>query len=79
MVEPEALLPKAFEIARRIAANGPLAVQITRTAIRECLGRPEAEAIAVEQRIAAPVRASEDAREGPLAFIEKRAPRFVGR
>lgn len=79
VVEPEALLPKAFEIARRIAANGPLAVQITRTAIRECLGRPEAEAIAVEQRIAAPVWASEDAREGPLAFIEKRAPRFVGR
>jgi enoyl-CoA hydratase len=79
VVEPEHLLDKAFGIARRIAENGPLAVQTTRRAIRECLGRPEVEAIALEQDIAAPVWTSQDAREGPRAFLEKRAPRFVGR
>lgn len=79
VVEPADLIPKAMEIARRIAANGPLAVQLTRRAIRECLGRPDVEALAMEQRIAAPIWVSEDAREGPRAFMEKRTPRFTGR
>lgn len=79
VVEPAELMAKAMEIARRIAANGPLAVQMTRRAIRECVGRPEEEALALETRIAAPVWTSDDAREGPRAFLEKRAPHFTGR
>jgi enoyl-CoA hydratase len=73
------LMGAAMEVARKIAANGPLAVQAIRASAKECSGRPEAEAIAIEGTFAAPVFASEDAVEGPKAFLEKRPPRFEGR
>ncbi len=73
------LLDEAFELAERIAANGPLAVRAIRRAVRECATGPEAEAIARANQIAQPVYGSEDAAEGPRAFLEKRAPRYRGR
>lgn len=72
-------LAKALEIAARIAANGPLAVRAIRRSARACLGKPEAEALALEHEISAPVFLTEDAREGPRAFMEKRAPVYHGR
>ena len=42
-------------------------------------GRPLDEAFAIETRAAGVVMRSDDAREGPLAFMEKRKPTFTGR
>lgn len=79
-VVPQAeVLPAALDLAQRIAANGPIAVQAIRRSARECLGRPEAEAMKIESKMAAPVFRTEDAREGPLAFMQKRTPVFHGR
>ncbi|MBP0439946.1 enoyl-CoA hydratase-related protein [Tianweitania sediminis] len=73
------VLSAAFDIAERIARNGPIAVQAIRRSARACLGYTEAEALAMELSFAAPVFASEDAREGPRSFIEKRSPVYHGR
>ena len=69
-------LDKALEIAEVIAANGPLAVQAILRSIRETEGLHENEAFTIDTRIGVEVFLSEDAKEGPLAFKEKRAPQF---
>ena len=70
---------KAMEIAEKIAANGPLAVKAIRHSVKECLGKPEREALKIENEISAPIFQTEDAREGPRAFMEKRQPVYKGR
>jgi enoyl-CoA hydratase len=72
-------LAKALEIAEAIAANGPVAVRAILRTIRETEGMPENEAFAVEAGIGMAVFASEDAKEGPRAFSEKRKPEFRDR
>lgn len=79
VVPQDQVLPAALELAERIAANGPIAVQAIRRSARACLGRPEADAMQIESEMAAPVFRTEDAREGPLAFMQKRKPVFHGR
>ncbi len=69
-------LEKALEIAEVIAANGPLAVQAILRSIRETEGMAENDAFKIDTKIGIEVFLSEDAREGPLAFKEKRAPQF---
>jgi enoyl-CoA hydratase len=71
-------LAKALEIAAVIAANGPVAVRAILAAMRETEGMAENDAFAVEAKIGATVFASDDAREGPRAFTEKRRPEFRG-
>ncbi|MFU8814700.1 MAG: enoyl-CoA hydratase-related protein [Pseudomonadales bacterium] len=73
------IMGKAMEIAEKIAANGPLAVRAIRRSVKECLGKPEHEALQIENRISGPVFQTEDAREGPKAFMEKRQPQYQGR
>ncbi|MFL6144833.1 MAG: crotonase/enoyl-CoA hydratase family protein [Labedaea sp.] len=72
-------LPRAMELAAQIAANGPLAVAAILRTMRETEGMPENQAFAVEARHGLSVFASEDAKEGPRAFTEKRTPKFTGR
>ncbi len=72
-------LEKAVELAGAIAANGPVAVQAILRTIRETEGLAEDDAFAVESKIGMAVFRSDDAKEGPRAFIEKRTPRFQGR
>ena len=72
-------LEKAVEIANQIAANGPLAVQAILRTIRESEGMHENDAFRLEAKIGMTVFQSEDAREGPRAFAEKRKPEFKGR
>ena len=70
---------KVESIARVIAANGPLAVRKIKESVIRLRGLPEADALARESEFAMPVFASEDAKEGPRAFKEKRKPSFLGR
>lgn len=67
-------LDKARELAGMIAANGPLAVEAILRSVQETATLPEAEALALEFEIGWPIFATADAKEGPRAFAEKRAP-----
>jgi enoyl-CoA hydratase len=72
-------LAKAREIAQRIAANGPLAVREILATLRETETLPEERAFEIEQRHGMAAMSSQDAAEGPRAFLEKRKPVFTGR
>jgi len=74
----EELLPTAERFARVIAENGPLAVRKVKEAVIRTSGVPLEEAYKIENECARDVMRSEDAKEGPRAFIEKRQPRYTG-
>ena len=65
-----------METAELIAANGPLAVQAIKRSTLASDTLSEAEGLALELTIGQPIFATEDAREGPRAFAEKRTPQF---
>jgi len=67
------------KVAGRIAANGPIAVRAIKQSVLACLDLPLSQAFEEEMRWAARVFVSEDSREGPRAFAEKREPDFKGR
>jgi enoyl-CoA hydratase len=73
------VLPTAEALACRIAENGPLAVQRIKETVVRGSGLTLQEGYVIEDESRRVVLASEDAREGPRAFIEKRPPRYVGR
>ncbi|TWS24239.1 crotonase/enoyl-CoA hydratase family protein [Tsukamurella sputi] len=72
-------LDKALELAELINANGPLAVQAMLRTMRATEGMHEEEAFRVDAEEGLPVFLSQDAKEGPRAFAEKRTPVFEGR
>ncbi|GAA3759229.1 hypothetical protein GCM10022225_50880 [Plantactinospora mayteni] len=78
LAEPGMALDAALELARAVAANGPLAVAATKRIIVEAPEWSAAETFDRQREISVPVRESEDAREGATAFKEKRAPRWRG-
>jgi enoyl-CoA hydratase len=77
LAEPGQALGDARRIADTIAANGPLAVAATKQIIDA--GWAEDEFWQRQSEVVGPVFASEDAREGAVAFAEKRAPVWRGR
>jgi enoyl-CoA hydratase len=72
-------LDVALELAERIARNAPLSLVISKRLLREQQGRTEAEFWEFQARDAAGIFASEDAREGAVAFAQKREPVWKGR
>jgi len=72
-------LAKALELAEMIAANGPVAVRAILRTLRETEGLAEADAFKIEARLGMEVFRSQDAKEGPRAFTEKRTPEFHDR
>jgi enoyl-CoA hydratase len=72
-------MAEARRVAAEIAANGPLSVQAIKRSVLECDGLPEKEALARELEIGWPILSTEDAKEGPRAFAEKRRPEFKGK
>jgi enoyl-CoA hydratase len=73
----EEVLDRALAIARAITRNGPLAVRAAKNiAVRALANEPR---FALEYALNARVVASDDATEGPRAFIEKRVPNYRGR
>ena len=72
-------LAKARELADMVAANGPLAVQAILKTMRDSEGRHEEECWADDAKVGAAGFSSDDAKEGPRAFLEKRKPEFQGK
>ena len=78
LTEPGAALDGALALAARITANGPLAVAATKRIIIESRGWNPDNMFAEQLKILMPVFASNDAKEGAIAFAEKRSPRWTG-
>lgn len=79
VVERGTAVDAAMELAERVAKNAPLAVAASKQLIKATQGATEAEFWAVQQPLQMKVFTSDDAKEGPRAFAEKRAPEWTGR
>jgi enoyl-CoA hydratase len=70
-------LSKAMEIAAAIAENGPLAIEAIVRTLHETEGMTDEEAQEHERDYGMAVFRSADAKEGPLAFVERRKPVYT--
>jgi len=77
VVEAARLMARAREVAQQIAANAPLSVQAAKRLVDAALAGSPAATLEVPASMAC--GASEDAREGRQAFLERRPPRYLGR
>jgi enoyl-CoA hydratase len=79
VVAKEAWLDEAKRVARDIAEKGPVATRLAKEAVDRAFEAPLSLGVEYERRLLALAFASEDAKEGLQAFIEKRRPDFKGR
>ena len=73
------LMPTAMKIAERICENSPLAVRTAKEIVLRGLSMPMDQAFFLESSFGEEIFGSEDAKEGPKAFAEKRKPNYKGR
>jgi enoyl-CoA hydratase len=78
LVEPGTALEAAKQLAVAIAANAPAAVGVSKQIVAEAGAAVAAEDWARQHRLVEEIVASDDAREGSAAFLEKREPRWTG-
>jgi enoyl-CoA hydratase len=78
LAEPGGALDAAIELAERITVNGPLAVAATKRIIVESRGWSPDTMFGEQNKILMPVFSSNDAREGAIAFAEKRPAHWTG-
>jgi len=79
IVAEDDLQARAEEWARRITVNAPLAVQATKESVLRGLALDQKAAFKLEAEFAGKIFQTEDAKEGPKAFAEKRPPQWKGR
>ena len=78
VVAREVWLDEARRVAREIAAKGPVANRLAKEAVNRAHEGPLSLGLDYERRALALAFATEDAREGLTAFVEKRRPEFRG-
>jgi enoyl-CoA hydratase len=78
VVEPGTALESALTLASSIAENGPLALRATKQILFQSNAWSDEQAWSEQMKLAAPAFKSEDAKEGPRAFAEKRKPVWRG-
>ncbi len=78
LTEPGEALAGAIDLAGKISANGPLAVAATKDVLLQSADWSQAEMWKKQMELIIPVFSSNDAREGAVAFAEKRAPNWTG-
>lgn len=78
LAERDALRSQTLSVARSIASNAPIAVQLTRHIVRQGMNLPLESALAWENDLFSYVMTTRDAAEGQAAFKERRTPRFEG-
>jgi enoyl-CoA hydratase len=79
VVAKEAWLDEAKRVARDIASKGPVATRLAKEAVDRAFEGPLTLGVEYERRLLYLALASEDAKEGLTAFLEKRRPEFKGR
>jgi enoyl-CoA hydratase/carnithine racemase len=79
VVPDAALREEAGRLAATVAANAPLSVRAAKAMVHAAAGRDLEQAVEEGWRLFAPVYLSEDAQEGPRAFLERRPPVWKGR
>ncbi|MEM9176032.1 MAG: crotonase/enoyl-CoA hydratase family protein [Myxococcota bacterium] len=79
LAEPGKALDAAIELAERIAENAPLSVAASKEIVHDSIGRPEAESWKAQDAYMGKIFGSEDAKEGAVAFAQKRKPEWKGR
>jgi enoyl-CoA hydratase len=78
LAEPGHALDDALELADEVAANAPLALAASKQVLVESVDWPLSEKFDRQEEYVNPVRESADAKEGALAFVEKRKPEWTG-
>ncbi|MDX6712299.1 MAG: enoyl-CoA hydratase [Blastocatellia bacterium] len=73
------LISRAEAILKQITANAPLGIKFSIEAVNKGLDTSQSEGLFLEASLFAICAATEDKKEGTLAFLEKRAPKFQGR